>query len=147
MLAEVVIQWYCHLQYAEDSKVAGVYLCLQLLLAFFKDILLYHMVTILSFSPSSPSILWASTATEAEPSLLAFHTAKLQLCSMTPLCLQNQYHLCDSYTLLSLATCERYTVGPFGSIFFALTLSKHFLEDCTLMILFSIMILQPRLPV
>jgi len=56
-----------------------------------------------SFSPGP------STATEGAPSpmpSMASHSAELQLLSMTPSCLQNQYHLGDSYTLPSPAAAE-----------------------------------------
>jgi hypothetical protein len=65
-----------------------------------------------SFRPG-PSI-----ATEAAPSPMAFHgshSAERQLLCMTPSCLQNQYHLDDSHTLLSPTVARGTTLAISGT--------------------------------
>lgn len=53
----------------------------------------------------------ASTATEATPSPVVSHGAKAQLLYQTPLRLQSQYHLGDSYTGSSSSAGERYSLA------------------------------------
>lgn len=71
---------------------------------------------LLCMTPSSPG---PSIATEAAPSPMAFHGLWLcqepQLLFMTPSCLQNQYHLGDSYTVPSLVTAQNTSVAISGT--------------------------------
>lgn len=82
-----------------------------------------------------------STATETAPSPIAFPGfSKPQLLSMTCSCLQNQYHLSDSYILPSPATCRRSISGTqvvYIYIFTFCAPRKHFPEDFTLVMLIS----------
>jgi hypothetical protein len=85
------------------------------------------------FSPG-PSIV-----TEAAPSPMAFqasHSAESKLLFMTPSCLQNQYHVGDSYTLLSPAAARGTTLAISGT-YSLCALRKHFPEDFTSMMLVS----------
>jgi hypothetical protein len=64
------------------------------------------------------------------------HSAKPQLLSVTPSCLQNQYHLGDSYTLPSPAAAQGTTLAISGTQpLYAFR--KHFPEDVTSMMLVS----------
>ena len=67
-------------------------------------------------TPSSPG---PSIATKAAPSTMAFRGLSLyqepQLLFVTPSCLQNQYHLGDSYTVPSPATAQNTTVATSGT--------------------------------
>jgi hypothetical protein len=60
------------------------------------------------------------------PSMAAYN-AKPQLFFMTPSCLHNQYHLSDSYTLLSTAAAKGPTLAISGTQLLC-ALRKHFPE-------------------
>jgi hypothetical protein len=64
------------------------------------------------------------------------HHAKPQLFFMTPLCLQNQYHLGDSYTLPSPAATQGTTLAISGTQLLCAP-KKHFPEDFTSVMLVS----------
>jgi hypothetical protein len=67
---------------------------------------------------------------------MASHSAKPQLLCMTPSCLQNQYHLGNSFTLLSPAAARGTTLAIYETqplrVF-----RNHFPEDVTSMMLVS----------
>jgi hypothetical protein len=67
---------------------------------------------------------------------LASHSAKSQLFSMIPSCLQNQYHLDDPYTLPSSAA-TRGTAMVISGTQLLYVLRKHFPEDFTSVMLVS----------
>lgn len=127
----------------------------------FRDSLLCHMVPSLIFFPSSLilglllQLKWTfiSSLSQYKASTVALLYIALNIFQTPPCMLHDpfmsskQYHLCDSCTLPSLATSKRYPLGPFGLIFCVLALSKHFLQDCTSVMLVSITVLQPRWPV
>ena len=85
------------------------------------------------FSPG-PSI-----ATEAAPSPMAFHglsQCRASAALRDPSCLQNQYHLGDSYTLPSPAAARNTTLAISGTQPLC-AFRKHFPEDVTSMMLVS----------
>jgi hypothetical protein len=63
---------------------------------------------------------------------LASHSAKPQLLTMTPSCLQNQYHLADFYTLPTAAAAQAISGTKLLCV-----LRKYFPEDFTSVILVS----------
>jgi hypothetical protein len=79
-----------------------------------------------------------SVATEAAPSPMASHNAEPQLLCVTPSCLQNQYHLVNSYTLLSPATAQGTTlvISETQPLCFQKTLPRRFhLNDAGLFLI------------
>ena len=64
------------------------------------------------------------------------HIAKPQLFFMTPSCLQNQYHLGDSYTLPSSAAAQGTALAISGTQLLCAP-RKQFPEDFTLVMLVS----------
>ena len=68
---------------------------------------------------------------------LASHSAKPQVFFMTPSCLQNQqYYLCESYTLLSTVAVQSITLAISGTQLLC-DLRKHFPEDFMSMMVVS----------
>jgi hypothetical protein len=59
---------------------------------------------------------------------MASHSTKPQLLFMTPSCIQNQYHLGDSYTLPSIVVAWGRTLAISGTQFVCV-LRKHFPRD------------------
>lgn len=84
--------------------------------------------------PFSPE---PSTAPEAASSPVASHSAKPRLFSMTPSCLQNQYHMRDSQTTKVSCPCliQPWPALEFKSVLY--TVRKHFPEDVTSEMLIS----------
>jgi hypothetical protein len=97
----VIFPWYWHFQNN------GVLCCNWATLS----PVTYHRLSLwcqASTSLHDPFSPGPSTDTKAAPSPMASHSAKPQLLSMIPSCIQNQYHLGNSYTLPSLASSTRY---------------------------------------
>lgn len=80
------------------------------------------------FSPH-PFKPLASTTTLAEPSPIAYHSAKLHLLFINPSCLQKLILYGDLYILPSLIYCTKCSLGHLWTTTSLLTLKEHFPED------------------